>query len=117
MFTGFVDDEDKLSVYSHAFAFAFPSLYEGFGMPVLEAMSADVPVITSNISSLPEVAGNAAILVNPRKPEEISNGFRQLYDDSEFRELLIQRGRENIKRFSWERSADILEAYLRSWFG
>ncbi len=93
------------SFYKKAKALTFPSFYEGFGLPVLEAQSLGIPVLTSNNSSLPEVAGNAALYVNPYNVEEITNGMEKLAKDENLREDLIKKGFENIKRFSWEKAA------------
>jgi len=100
-FIGFVDDEDIGYLYKNAIAFIFPSLYEGFGLPILEAMSCGCPVITSNVSSLPEVTGNAAILINPRNTQEISKAIIKIQNNN-IRENLIAKGHKNIQRFNWE---------------
>jgi len=111
-FLGFVPVETLRIFYRTAEAFVFPSLYEGFGLPPLEAMAQGTPVITSNVSSLPEVVGDAAILVNPEHVFEIARGIRQALLDSELRRRLVERGREQVARFSWDRAADrILELY------
>lgn len=102
---GAVSDEDLVRLYSGAFAFVFPSLYEGFGLPVLEAMSFGVPVVTSNITSTAEVAGNAAILVNPYSIEAIKRGMVELMiAPSRYVKLVIQ-GPERARLFSWEKTA------------
>lgn len=103
--TGHLPLVDLRLLYSHAEVFVFPSLYEGFGMPVLEAMACGAPVITSNTTSLPEVAGDAALLVNPNDPEELGNAIMRLLTDQTLRESLRVRGRERAKRFTWERAA------------
>ena len=108
IFTGYVDDEDVAVLMRGALSFVFPSLYEGFGMPVLEAMACGTPVLTSNTSSLPEVAGDAAILVDPFSVREISEGLAKLYNDGRLRAELSKKGRERAKLFSWEHSAEIL---------
>lgn len=105
---GFADDADLPALYSGAEIVAFPSLYEGFGFPVLEGMACGTPVVTSRVSSLPEVAGNAAMLVNPLDLDEIVNAIRRLLDDSALRAELIQKGYEQVKRFTWEASANHL---------
>ncbi|MBI1276996.1 MAG: glycosyltransferase [Anaerolineaceae bacterium] len=104
-FIGFADDEDLPALYKNATCLAFPSLYEGFGLPVLEAMASGVPVLTSNVSSLPEVAGNAAITVDPYDLESMTDGLQRLILDNELRTLLIQRGLERAHEFTWEKSA------------
>jgi len=105
IFTGFIDDKELEIFYKNAKIFLYPSFYEGFGIPILEAMSAGCPVITSNISSLPEVAGNAAILINPQKPNELTDSINRVLDNSELRTDLITKGFENAKKFSWIKTA------------
>ncbi|MCK4431428.1 MAG: glycosyltransferase family 4 protein [Candidatus Aminicenantes bacterium] len=105
IFTDFVDDEDLPSLYSGAEIFLYPSLYEGFGLPVLEAMSCGSPVITSNLSSLPEIAGDAAILVDPMNVEEIVQAMEKLLRDRELRKELKRKSLERAKFFSWEMAA------------
>ena len=104
-FIGYVEEDDLPIVYSLATVFAYPSLYEGFGLPVLEAMQCGVPVLTSNVSSLPEVAGDAAILVTPTEVEDIAHGLRRLLDHSNLRAELRTRGYQRAREFSWERCA------------
>lgn len=101
IFTGFVDLKDLPAFHSGATALVFPSFNEGFGMPVLEAMTCGNAVITSNTTSLPEVAGNAAILVNPYDNEDIMNAMKEVATDSKKREELIKRGFERAKFFTW----------------
>jgi glycosyltransferase involved in cell wall biosynthesis len=102
---GFAADEDLPILYSHAEAVVFPSLYEGFGFPVLEGMACGTPVITSNVSSLPEVAGEAAIMVDPYSIEAIADAVRRVLDDSALRESMIERGFAQAAKFTWESSA------------
>ncbi len=102
---GFQSHEDLNLLYSGAEGFLFPSLYEGFGIPVLEAMASGTPVLTSRTSSLPEVAGEAAHYVDPNNLEEISEGIRSLAEDPGLRNKLIEKGFERIKRFSWRDTA------------
>jgi len=91
---------------------AYPSLFEGFGLPVLEAMSLGAPVISSNVTSIPEIAGNAGILVNPEAEEDIFNAMLMLSESSGLRISLVERGREQAKKFTWESAArTILECY------
>ncbi len=99
---GFVPDEDLPALYSGAGAFVYPSLYEGFGLPILEAMASGCPVVTSNVSSMPEVAGKAAVLVNPEKVEDIARGIEEALES---REELIKKGRARAQEFSWEKTA------------
>ena len=100
--TGFVDDKDLASLYSGAIGFVYPSFYEGFGLPPLEAMQCGIPVITSNTSSLPEVLGGAGILVNPTDEDELCSAMLHLYNDSSFREDLSFKSINQAKKFTWE---------------
>jgi glycosyltransferase involved in cell wall biosynthesis len=111
-FLGFVPFETLRTFYASAAAFVFPSLYEGFGLPPLEAMASGTPVVTSNVSSLPEVVGDSAILVNPENVFEIARGIREALTSESLREALIQRGHQQARRFSWESTArQVLEVY------
>jgi glycosyltransferase involved in cell wall biosynthesis len=113
-FLGFVPVETLRVFYEAATAFLFPSLHEGFGLPPLEAMAQGTPVVTSNVSALPESVGNAAVLVNPENVFDIARGLRQVLLDDAFREELRRRGFEQVQRFSWDRSAKkVLEIYRR----
>ena len=103
-FLGYVPDEQLPALYSGAEALLFPSLFEGFGLPILEAQACGCPVITSNLSSMPEVAGDAAILVDPYSIDDIVKGMERLQGIG-YRVQLIKKGFENIKRFSWEKCA------------
>lgn len=110
IFTGYVKDEDLPALYSNAFMFVYPSLYEGFGLPVLESMKCGCPVITSNISSLPEVIGDCGIQINPKCDEEMLKAYEKMYFDTKFREGCIQKGLERANNFSWEKcTLEILE--------
>ena len=114
-FLGFVPFETLRCFYESAAAFVFPSRYEGFGLPPLEAMACGAPVVTSNTSSLPEVVGDAAILVNPENVFDIARGIRDVLLDEELRRDLIARGRIQASRFSWERTArQVLEIYVEA---
>jgi glycosyltransferase involved in cell wall biosynthesis len=95
-------DDLLASLYKHAFCFVLPSLYEGFGIPLLEAMSMGCPVVASKASSIPEVVGNAAILFDPHSKEELIDAVESLYDDSK-RNYLIKRGFEQEKKFNWDK--------------
>jgi len=107
--TGYIDEEDKIPIYKLAQFFTFPSLYEGFGMPVLEAMAAGVPVVTSNVSSLPEVAGDAAILVDPLSEDEILEAYKKILSDKQLQREMIEKGLEQAKKFQWKKSVEVLE--------
>ncbi|MEZ4594708.1 MAG: glycosyltransferase family 1 protein, partial [Chloroflexota bacterium] len=103
--TGFVDEADKAALLSGATAVLYPSLYEGFGFPVLEAQACGTAVLTATTSSLPEVAGDAALLVDPLDTAAITQGMQRLVQDKAYRQELVQRGFENVKRFSWGETA------------
>lgn len=105
IFTGYVSEEEKQVLLLRSFLFVYPSFYEGFGLPVLEAMASGVPVITGNVSALPEVAGDAAILVTPKHWQEISSAMLKLLSDKPLYEKLSQKGLEQAKKFSWEKTA------------
>ncbi len=112
IFTDFVPNESLPCLYNGASAFVYPSLYEGFGLPVLEAMACGVPVVTSNVSSLPEVAGDAAILINPYSVDELADGIWRILSDEELRTQCIKKGIERAKSFTWERCAkNTLDAF------
>jgi glycosyltransferase involved in cell wall biosynthesis len=102
---GYVSEREKGELYRNADVFVLPSFYEGFGLPILEAMSYGVPVVCSNISSLPEVAGNAALLVNPYNPDEIAAAMNKIFNGGDLKEKMIKKGFENVKRFNWEKCA------------
>ncbi len=111
-YLNYLSDEQVALFYSQAEVFVYPSHYEGFGLPVLEAMSLGAPVITSNTSSLPEVAGNAALLVNPNDAVELAESILKVLDSSQLRHELIQKGKERAKLFSWQKTAqETLNAY------
>jgi glycosyltransferase involved in cell wall biosynthesis len=105
LFTDFFPDKDLKYLYQGAEVFLFPSFYEGFGLPVLEAFACGIPVVTSNKGSLPEVAGDAALLVDPADPQDIANGVLRFLNDRGFRDAQIQKGFEQLKRFSWKKAA------------
>ncbi len=102
---GYVPEADLPALYQGAQAFCFPSLFEGFGLPVLEAQAYGVPVMTANNSSLPEIAGDAALLVDPTDVDAIAEAMLRLSQDEALRQRLIAAGHENVKRFSWEKAA------------
>ena len=112
IFTGYISDYELPLVYSGAEIFIFPSAYEGFGLPILEAMSCGLPVITSNISSMPEVSKGAALLVNPGVLEEIADAMEKIINDKPLKEAMIKKGLEEAKKYSWEKAAkETLEVY------
>ncbi len=102
---GYVPEAELADLYRGASLFAFPSLHEGFGIPVLEAMACGVPVVASNTTAIPEVAGDAAVLVDPEKPEAIAAAMARVLDDAELRRLLIERGIRRSRALSWPRTA------------
>ncbi len=102
---GFVPDEDLPAIYSAARAFAFPSIYEGFGIPPLEAMACGVPVVTSNTSSLPEVVGDAGLMVEPLDVDALAGALERVLDDEDLRRALIERGHLRAQTFTWEAAA------------
>jgi alpha-1,3-rhamnosyl/mannosyltransferase len=109
---GYVGEDELPLIYAGAHAFAFPSLYEGFGLPVLEAMASGVPVLTSNVSSLPEIAGDAALTVDPRDDAALRAGLERLLEDSPWRAAAVQRGIMRAREYPWSRCIDAtVEAY------
>jgi len=104
-FTGYIPEGDLPALYNGADLFVFPSLYEGFGLPVLEAMACGTPVITSNTSSLPEVAGDAALLVDPYDVDAIAEAMRRVLTDLNLAGELRVKGLARASEFSWERTA------------
>jgi len=106
IFVDFISELDLAHYYSSATLLAYPSLYEGFGLPPLEAMACGCPVVTSNSSSLPEVIGEAGIMVNPNDTESLAQAMRQVLTDSKLRDDMIRKGLEQAKRFSWKKTAE-----------
>jgi glycosyltransferase involved in cell wall biosynthesis len=102
---GYIDEADIASLYSGALALVFPSLFEGFGFPVVEAMRCETPVLCSTTSSLPELAGEAALLVDPLKVDAIADGIKQLVENAQLRRSLIERGRRQVQKFTWDNAA------------
>ena len=115
--TGYVSDAELSEWYARASIFAFPSFDEGFGMPILDAMAAGIPVITGNRSALPEVAGDAAVLIDPDRDDELCEAFRALCADSFRREEVAARGLERSKQFSWRTAVDQTLAVYREVIG
>lgn len=112
IFTGPVDEADKSALYRLAAIFIYPSFYEGFGFPPLEAMAQQTPVITSANASLPEIVENAALLVNPHKPAEIHRALNNLLSDEWLRQRFTRKGKEQIKKFSWQTTARATLDYI-----
>lgn len=112
-FTGYVDDDLLPALYTGAEAFIYPSLYEGFGFPVLEAMACGTAVLTSDVTSLPEVAGEAAILVDPRSEHDIKYGITKLLRDDALRSRLQKKGKERASSFTWDESVQKTEDLFR----
>lgn len=106
--TGYISGAEKNALYQNAGAFVFPSLYEGFGLPPLEAMNFGCPVVCANAASLPEVVGDAAHLVDPMDELSIADGIRKVLSDAEYAKTLAEKGRQQVGRFSWDRSAQQL---------
>jgi glycosyltransferase involved in cell wall biosynthesis len=98
-------DEELANVYHQASCFIFPSQYEGFGIPVLEAFACNCPAVLNRASSLPEVGGNAAVYFEENKPETLEAAVRSILEDSEYRKNLVSKGAERAKQFTWEHSA------------
>jgi glycosyltransferase involved in cell wall biosynthesis len=103
LFLGFVQDQDLGAIYNFASLYAFPSFYEGFGIPLLEAMYSQVPVICSNVSSLPEVGGDVVITFDPNSPDNISAVIKYVLENPEIAQKMVQSGKEQVKKFSWEK--------------
>lgn len=103
---GFVSDEELVAILNQATALLYVSRYEGFGLPILEAQACDLPVITSVTSSMPEIAGDGALFVHPDNIDEISQTIQHVTEDESLQKQLIEKGRKNVKRFSWEKTAE-----------
>jgi len=103
---GYVPDTDLAALYRAATVFVYPSLYEGFGLPPLEAMASGVPVIVSNRASLPEVVGDAGLLVDPESTEDLTSAMKEVLRSSALRKTMIEKGKEQARRFSWSRCAE-----------
>lgn len=108
VYTGYLNPQELFRITGAASCLLFVSFYEGFGLPILEAMSCNVPVITSDRAAMPEVAGDAAILVNPDSVDSISNAMLKIHNDNHLRQILIHKGQINVKRYSWDNTANIL---------
>lgn len=112
-FLEFVPNEELTVLYQHALFFVLPSLYEGFGLPVLEAMKHGCPVITSNVSSLPEAGGDAALYVDPKSVDDIASKMKELYTSKKLQETLREKGLKQVKKFSWGKTAQQTLAVLQ----
>ena len=113
-YLGYVPEANLPGLVAGAAAFVYPSLYEGFGFPVVQAMAAGAPVVTSNNSCLPEIASDAAVLVDPRSPAEIAAGLKRVVGSESCRSEMIARGRERARQFSWDACAEKSLAFFRS---
>ena len=113
-FTGFVEDEDLPVLYSTAGCFVFPSLYEGFGLPPLEAMACGCPVIASNAASIPEVCGSGALYADPRDSEDLAARLRELLEDPHLAEEMTERGLRRVRDFSWDKTAEEIAEQMKS---
>lgn len=105
-YLGYVSNKEKFVLMKSALVFVYPSLYEGFGLPILEAMSLGTPVITSRISSIPEIAGDASLLIDPNNDGEIANALKKLWKDDNLRAELIAKGKNQSAKFSWTKTAE-----------
>jgi glycosyltransferase involved in cell wall biosynthesis len=114
VFTGYVPDQDLVPLYNAATLFVYPSLYEGFGLPVLEAMACGTPVVTSNLSSLPEVAGEAALLADPSDVHDLAAQMARVLEDPQLARRLSEQGLERARAFSWQETARrVIEIYAQ----
>lgn len=110
--TGYISNLELQCLYSNAEIFLYPSIYEGFGLPILEAFTCECPVITSNVSSMPNVAGDAAILINPTDSNELIVAIKSILDSKENKKVLIEKGKKQKECFSWKKSATLFWTYL-----
>ena len=112
--TGYIDEKELAKYYSNSLCFIYPSLYEGFGLPVLEAMQCGCPVITSGITSLPEVIGDAGIQINPNSDEDMIKAYEKMYFDENFRKECREKGINRAKQFSWEKCAEEILDFINN---
>jgi glycosyltransferase involved in cell wall biosynthesis len=124
LFLGYIPKEDMPLLYRGAALLVFPSLFEGFGLPLLEAMASACPILCANTTSIPEVVGDAALMIDPHNPEAMAEGMHRILTDDQLRDRLVASGKERVKRFSWQQTAAetakvFQEAYLqgRKWQG
>lgn len=108
IFTGRLSDKGLNEIVASAFAMTYVPYFEGFGIPLVEAMQAEIPIISANVSSMPEVAGEAALYANPFDVNEIKNAMLFLYNNDDTRERLINEGKNQKSKFSWDKSAELL---------
>lgn len=113
IFTGHVSNDDLPTYLASADALTYVSVFEGFGIPILEGMSSGTPVITSNVSSMPEVAGNAAILIDPKDPKSIADGMWKIVSNKELIADLVAKGHERVNEFSWKKTADHIYSEMK----
>jgi glycosyltransferase involved in cell wall biosynthesis len=109
---GYVKTQDRPALYRLAEVVLFPSIYEGFGLPIIEAQASGTPVITSNTSSMPEVSGRAAICVDPYNPNDLAAALKELFLNQEFKKQKISEGLERTKEFSWKKTAEQTQEIL-----
>lgn len=114
VFTPFIDNDDKAGMYQLASLYAYISLYEGFGIPIIESQAAGTPVLTSNVSSIPEVAGDSALCVDPTNVEEIADGMNSILTNEKLRSSLVDKGYVNAKSYSFENAGENLYKFVIS---
>ena len=114
IFTDHISDELLIALYNRALVFLYPSLFEGFGLPLLEAMACGCPVVASNTSCIPEVAGDAGVYIDPYSADDFISGVKRILDDADLRKRCIEKGLERVKKFSWMKmTQEILEIYRK----
>ena len=111
---GYISDKEKKTLYENCSVFVFPSLSEGFGIPLLEAFDSEAPVITSNVTSLPEVAGNGAILVKPTSINEISKGITRILTDNQYAMSLVRNGKKQVEIYRWKSASEKMQRLIHS---
>lgn len=113
-FIGYISEDELICFYSSASIYLYPSLYEGFGLPILEAQACGCPVLTSDKTSCPEIAGDCAVIINPYEIEDIKNGILKVIQDNDYREEIIKEGLLNVKKYSWNRTTEELVKCLKN---